>query len=67
MSQLYKNTSWLHHPDVLDWQKRYDGVGPHRLAAPMLVFQGLNDTLTHADLAEQDFDRTCHAFPYTTA
>ncbi|KAH8425081.1 alpha/beta hydrolase [Aspergillus melleus] len=67
VAELYKNTSWLHHPDVVDWQTRYNGAGPHRLAAPMLVVQGLNDTLTYADLAEQDFDQTCRAFPDTAA
>ncbi|KAK1138847.1 hypothetical protein N8T08_001718 [Aspergillus melleus] len=67
VTELYKNISWLHHPDVVDWETRYNGAGPHRLAAPMLVVQGLNDTLTYADLAEQDFDRTCRAFPDTAA
>lgn len=67
LDQLYRNTSWLEHPDVVDWQKRYNGAGPHKLAGPMLIPQGLNDTLTYATLTEYDFNQTCDAFPDTAA
>ncbi|KAF3797852.1 hypothetical protein GCG54_00002397 [Colletotrichum gloeosporioides] len=63
VEQLYKNTSWLTHPDVVDWQNRYNGVGPHALAAPMLVVQGVNDTLTYSHTMEEDLDATCKSFP----
>lgn len=33
MDELYKNTSWLSHPDVLNWDRRYNNPGPHPLAA----------------------------------
>ncbi|KAK1973765.1 Alpha/Beta hydrolase protein [Colletotrichum cereale] len=65
--QLYKNTSWLTHPDVVDWQERYNGAGVHELAAPMLVIQGTGDLLTYAETMVEDFDATCKAFPKSTA
>jgi alpha-beta hydrolase superfamily lysophospholipase len=65
--QLFKNTSWLEHPSVVDWQKRYNGAGPHALAAPMLVIQGVADILTYANNTESDFNRTCSAFPESKA
>ncbi|KAJ4245768.1 hypothetical protein NW762_013892 [Fusarium torreyae] len=51
-AELFKNTAWLSHPTVVDWQKRYNGAGPHPLAAPMLVVQGEADILTYPELAE---------------
>jgi alpha-beta hydrolase superfamily lysophospholipase len=65
--QLFKNLTWLEHPDVVDWQKRYNGAGPHALAAPMLVVQGIADPLTYANNTEIDFNRTCSAFQDTKA
>lgn len=65
--QLYKNTSWITHPLVQDWQVRYNGAGPHALAAPMLVIQGSADPLTYADNTLQDFNRSCAAFPESKA
>lgn len=67
LTELYKSTGWLHHPDVVDWLNHYNGVGPHQLAASMLVVQALNDALTYADMAEEDLGRTCIAFPDTAA
>ncbi|KAI7769400.1 hypothetical protein LZL87_012841 [Fusarium oxysporum] len=67
VKELYKNTSWLDHPDFVDWQKRYNGAGPHALAAPMLVMQGQADILTYAEFAEEDFDATCKEFTDSTA
>ena len=32
VSQLYKNNSWIHTPEAIDWQNRYIGVGLHDLA-----------------------------------
>jgi pimeloyl-ACP methyl ester carboxylesterase len=65
--QLFKNLTWLEHPDVVDWQKRYNGAGPHALAAPMLVVQGIADPLTYANNTEWDFNQTCNAFPDSKA
>lgn len=65
--ELYKNTSWLEHPVVVDWQARYNGAGPHALAAPMLVTQGVADPLTYANNTESDFNRTCSSFPDSSA
>jgi alpha-beta hydrolase superfamily lysophospholipase len=65
--QLFKNISWLEHPDVVKWQNRYNGAGPHALAAPMLVVQGTTDPLTYANNTESDFNRTCRAFPDSQA
>lgn len=65
--QLFKDLSWLEHPAVVDWQKRYNGAGPHALAAPMLVVQGITDPLTYANNTEWDFNQTCSAFPGSKA
>ncbi|KAF4439624.1 secretory lipase [Fusarium acutatum] len=67
VKQLYKNTSWVEHPDFVDWQKRYNGAGEHPLAAPMLVIQGDDDILTYAEYAEEDFNATCKKYPESTA
>jgi alpha-beta hydrolase superfamily lysophospholipase len=61
--ELFKDLSWLEHPAVVDWQKRYNGAGPHALAAPMLVVQGIADPLTYANNTEWDFNQTCNAYP----
>ncbi|KAK8128821.1 hypothetical protein PG984_009929 [Apiospora sp. TS-2023a] len=67
-AQIYKNTSWLSSSEFQDdWLTRYNGAGPHALAAPMLVVQGRGDTLTYAENCEVDFDRTCDAFPQSSA
>jgi pimeloyl-ACP methyl ester carboxylesterase len=65
--QLFKNLNWLEHPSVVDWQKRYNGAGPHALAAPMLVVQGITDILVYANNTEVDFNRTCSEFPDSKA
>ncbi|KAF3040105.1 hypothetical protein E8E12_007504 [Didymella heteroderae] len=65
--QLFKDLSWLEHPAVVDWQKRYNGAGPHALAAPMLVVQGITDPLTYANNTEWDFNQTCNAYPNSKA
>ncbi|KAG8673905.1 hypothetical protein FPOAC1_007224 [Fusarium poae] len=65
--QLYKNTSWLAHPDFVDWQKRYNGAGLHTLAAPMLVIQGEADLRVYPNYTEEDFNATCKEFPESTA
>lgn len=65
--QLFKNMSWLENPAVVDWQKRYNGAGPHALSAPMLVTQGVADILTYANNTEWDFNQTCNAFPKSKA
>ncbi|KAH7400526.1 Alpha/Beta hydrolase protein [Phaeosphaeria sp. MPI-PUGE-AT-0046c] len=66
-TQLFKDLSWLKHPDVVSWQKKYNGAGPHALAAPMLVVQGLTDRLTYANNTEWDFNLTCSAYPESKA
>lgn len=66
-TELFKNLDWLKHPLVVDWQKRYNGVGPHALAAPMLVVQGITDPLTYANNTEWDFNQTCTNFPNSKA
>ncbi|KAF2010400.1 alpha/beta-hydrolase [Aaosphaeria arxii CBS 175.79] len=65
--QLFKDLSWLKHPLVVDWQKRYNGAGPHALAAPLLVVQGIEDPLTYANNTEWDFNQTCSHFPDSRA
>jgi len=66
-AQLFKDLSWLQNPAVVNWQKTYNGAGPHALAAPMLVVQGLADVLTYANNTEGDFNQTCEAFPGSKA
>ncbi|KAM0424818.1 hypothetical protein ACHAPT_009874 [Fusarium lateritium] len=61
--QLFKNTSWLQHPITDEWAIRYNGQGPHPLAAPLLVIQGVNDTITPASLTMEDFNLTCSSYP----
>ncbi|KAF4990977.1 hypothetical protein FDECE_14184 [Fusarium decemcellulare] len=65
--QTFKDTTWLTHPVVVDWQKRYNGLGPHALAAPMLVVQGGDDPLTYASATEADFNSMCSKFPESSA
>ncbi|KAG5658643.1 hypothetical protein KAF25_010824 [Fusarium avenaceum] len=65
--QLYKNTSWISHPDFLDWSKRYNGAGLHALAAPMLVIQGEADLRVYPNYTEEDYNATCKEFPESTA
>ncbi|KAI3392857.1 hypothetical protein diail_5032 [Diaporthe ilicicola] len=65
--QIYRNTSWLGSPRMGDWQARFNGPGAMPLAAPMLIVQGLGDTLTYSNNPEWDFNRTCSAFPDSTA
>ncbi|KAH8696784.1 Alpha/Beta hydrolase protein [Phaeosphaeriaceae sp. PMI808] len=65
--QLFKNVDWIQHPDAVDWQKRYNGAGPHALAAPMLVVQGMADTIVYANNTEIDFVQTCNAYPKSKA
>lgn len=62
-TQLFKSLDWLKLPLVVDWQKRYNGAGPHALAGPMLVVQGMADALTYANHTEWDVNQTCAAFP----
>ncbi|KAH6842437.1 Alpha/Beta hydrolase protein [Chaetomium sp. MPI-CAGE-AT-0009] len=64
---VFKNKSWLHHPATNDWAVRYNGQGPHPLAAPMLVIQGVADTITPASLTMEDFNLTCSAYPKSPA
>ncbi|PVH96109.1 alpha/beta-hydrolase [Periconia macrospinosa] len=66
-AQLWKNTTWLQLPAIVDWQKRYNGAGPHALAAPMLVVQGMTDPLVYANNTELDFNATCKSFPDSKA
>ncbi|KAH7386116.1 Alpha/Beta hydrolase protein [Pyrenochaeta sp. MPI-SDFR-AT-0127] len=66
-NELFKDLSWLKHPLVVDWQKRYNGAGPHALAAPMLVVQGITDPLTYANNTEWDFNQTCSKHPESSA
>ncbi|UQC75619.1 uncharacterized protein CLUP02_02275 [Colletotrichum lupini] len=61
--QLYKNTSWLTLPIVDEWAARYNGQGPHSIAAPMLVISGETDTITPNNLTLDDFNQTCTSFP----
>ncbi|KAB8067269.1 Alpha/Beta hydrolase protein [Aspergillus leporis] len=62
LSELYKNTSWIEHPDVIEWQNRYNGAGTSELAAPMMVLQGTADELVYTNLTEWDYDQTCGSF-----
>lgn len=66
-TQLFKDLSWLTSPLLTSWQERYNGAGPHALAAPMLVVQGITDPLTYANNTESDFNRTCEKYPESRA
>lgn len=65
--ETFTNTSWLEHPATNDWAVRYNGQGPHSLAAPMLVVQGVADTVTPASLTMEDFNATCSEYPESAA
>lgn len=67
LPELYKNTSWIDLPEVIDWQKRYNGAGPYELAGPMMVLQGTADPLVYANLTVADYNATCKEFPHTSA
>ncbi|KAK3291688.1 Alpha/Beta hydrolase protein [Chaetomium fimeti] len=59
----FTNKSWVKHPATDDWAVRYNGQGPHPLAAPMLVVQGVADVITPAQLTMEDFNLTCKTYP----
>jgi pimeloyl-ACP methyl ester carboxylesterase len=63
----FTNKSWLTHPATNDWAARYNGQGPHPLAAPMLVVQGVADVITPAQLTMEDFNLTCSTYPQSAA
>lgn len=67
VTDIFKSTAWLKSKQFREWQKKINGAGPHKLAAPMMVVQGLGDTLTYPEECEADFDRTCDAFPDSRA
>ncbi|KAF4335071.1 secretory lipase [Fusarium beomiforme] len=62
IDQLYKNTSWLQHPDYIKWETIYNGAGPHKLAGPLLVIQGAEDPIVYPDTCEEAFNDTCKEF-----
>ncbi|KAK7433042.1 hypothetical protein QQZ08_000515 [Neonectria magnoliae] len=64
---LFKNTSWLEHPATNNWAVRYNGQGPRPFAAPLLVIQGVTDTITPASLTMEDFNLTCSTYPKSPA
>lgn len=61
--ETYKSTAWLSSPQFAEWLTKYNGAGPHPLAAPMLIVQGDADSLTYAENCEWDFNQTCGAYP----
>ncbi|WYZ40894.1 hypothetical protein EsH8_IV_001235 [Colletotrichum jinshuiense] len=63
LGEIYKNTSWMTHPVMDDWAIRYNGRGPHALAAPMLVISGGADNVTPKDMILDDFNKTCSSYP----
>ncbi|KAH7010660.1 secretory lipase [Microdochium trichocladiopsis] len=65
--QVFTNTTWIDSPAFRDWESRVNGAGPHALAAPMLVVQGLDDQITYTEEFTRDFKRTCDAFPESSA
>ncbi|KAI9148461.1 secretory lipase [Paramyrothecium foliicola] len=65
--ETFRNRSWLTHPATNDWAIRYNGQGPHPLAAPLLVIQGASDTITPASLTMEDFNLTCSTYPRSAA
>lgn len=67
VEETFKNTSWLTHPATNDWAVRYNGEGPHPLAAPLLVIQGSTDFLVPAVLTAEEFENTCAAYPESQA
>ncbi|KAK0388240.1 hypothetical protein NLU13_4485 [Sarocladium strictum] len=67
VTDIFKSTAWLTSKEFNEWQTKINGAGPHKLAAPMMVVQGLGDTLTYPQECEQDFDLTCKAFPDSRA
>lgn len=65
--ETFRHKSWLNHSVVNDWAVRYNGQGPHPLAAPLLVVQGVTDTITPASLTMEDFNLTCSTYPRSSA
>lgn len=66
-TELFTSLDWLKLPVVVGWQKNYNGAGPHPLAAPMLVVQGITDPLVYANNTEWDFNQTCKSYPDSQA
>lgn len=67
VEETFKNTSWITHPATDDWAIRYNGQGPHRLAAPLLIIQGATDAIVPAVSTVEDFDLTCATYPDSPA
>ncbi|KAM0325149.1 hypothetical protein ACHAQA_007688 [Verticillium albo-atrum] len=67
VEETFKNTSWITHPATNDWATRYNGQGPHRLAAPLLIIQGTTDFLVPAVTVVEDFNLTCTTYPDSPA
>ncbi|KAI5287424.1 hypothetical protein KEM55_009368 [Ascosphaera atra] len=64
---MYTNSSWMDLPITKEYLKKFNNPGPWPLAAPMLVAQGTGDTLTYGKDTEQDFNKTCGAYPDSQA
>ncbi|CAG9980942.1 unnamed protein product [Clonostachys byssicola] len=65
--EIFTNKSWLTHPVTNDWAVRFNGQGPHPLSTPLLVVQGVTDTITPASLTMEDFNLTCSTYPKSPA
>ncbi|KAH0424830.1 hypothetical protein CcaCcLH18_11328 [Colletotrichum camelliae] len=63
VGEIFKNLSWLSHSVTQDWDRRYNGAGPHPLASPMLVIQGDGDLFVPSEWTVGEFNKTCSAFP----
>lgn len=58
--EIYTNTSWVASPPAVQFLEDYY-VSGHALGGPMLILQGLNDTVVGYTGAQLGFNNTCSA------
>ncbi|KAF5654326.1 Secretory lipase [Fusarium sp. NRRL 25303] len=61
--EFYKNSSWTKHPAVAAWRKTYMGEGHWKLAAPLMIVQGVDDGIVPIKFTVEDYKKTCKEEP----
>ncbi|KAF5705229.1 Secretory lipase [Fusarium globosum] len=61
--EFYKNSSWTKHPAVAAWRKTYMGEGHWKLAAPLMIVQGVDDGVVPIKFTVEDYRKTCKEEP----
>lgn len=67
VKELYKNSSWPFSEAAIRYETELNKPEPHKLAAPMLVLQGLGDLIVRPNTTISAFKDTCTTFTNSTA